>query len=91
MCNVPVAWIATQTQHPPHLCGASPPLTIAIGINAGVLLPGKLSGKKQVNAVSGVAKFSDLSIDQLGDGYTLAVSASGLPGAESARFNITLL
>ncbi|HWC74420.1 MAG TPA: hypothetical protein VG454_10835 [Gemmatimonadales bacterium] len=64
------------------------PITIAIGHNAGLLMPGTLSGTKTVNAVNGVATFTDLSIDQAGNGYTLTVKATGLTGAESAPFNI---
>jgi hypothetical protein len=41
-----------------------------------------------VTAVNGVATFSDLSIDQPGNGYTLVVSASSAFGAESIPFNI---
>src|SRR5213596_1264071 len=63
-------------------------VTIAIGHNGGTVLPGTLSGTKTVTAVNGVATFSDLSIDQLGNGYTLVVSASNVFGAESAPFNI---
>ena len=66
-------------------------VTIAIGHNGGLLLPGNLSGTKTVTAVNGVATFSDLSIDQLGNGYTLTVSGTSLIGAESAPFNIGLL
>jgi hypothetical protein len=63
-------------------------VTIAIGHNGGLLLPGRLSGTKTVAAVNGVATFSDLSIDQLGNGYRLNVTASGLTGAESTAFNV---
>jgi len=63
-------------------------VTIAIGHNGGTLLPGTLSGTKTVTAVNGVATFSNLSIDQLGNGYTLVVSAANVSGAESAPFNI---
>ncbi len=63
-------------------------VTIAIGRNAGVLSPGSLSGTKKVTAVNGVARFTDLSIDQPGVGYTLRATASGLPGVESASFTI---
>jgi len=41
-----------------------------------------------VNAVNGVATFSNLSIDQPGNGYTLVVSGLRLTDAESAPFNI---
>jgi hypothetical protein len=64
------------------------PVSIAIGHNGGMLMPGTLSGTKTVNAVNGVARFTDLSIDQPGNGYTLVVSAAGVTGAESAPFNI---
>ena len=63
-------------------------VTIAIGHNGGLLLPGTLSGTKTVTAVNGVATFSDLSIDQPGNGYTLKASGSGLVETESAPFNI---
>jgi len=67
------------------------PVTIAIGHNGGLLAPGTLSGTKTVTAVNGVATFSDLSIDQPGNGYTLVVNGSGVTGAESATFNIGAL
>ena len=67
------------------------PVTIAIGHNGGLLLPGTLSGTKTMNAVNGVATFSDLSIDQVGNGYTLTVTSAGIIGAESAPFNISVL
>lgn len=63
-------------------------LTIAIGRNGGLLAPGTLSGTKTVTVANGVATFSNLSIDQPGNGYTLVVSAAGVIGAESAPFNI---
>jgi len=63
-------------------------VTIAIGHNGGTVLPGTLSGTTTVTAVNGVATFSNLSIDQLGNGYTLVVSGANVFGAESAPFNI---
>jgi hypothetical protein len=63
-------------------------VTIAIGRNGGMLIPGTLSGTKTVAAVNGVATFSDLSIDQPGSGYTLTVVGPGVAGAESAPFAI---
>jgi hypothetical protein len=69
--------------------GFTGPVTIAIGHNGGMLMSGALSGTKTVAAVNGVATFNNLSIDQLGNGYTLVVSASGVAGAESAPFNIS--
>ncbi len=68
--------------------GFSGTVTIAIGHNGGMLLPGTLAGTKTVTAVNGVATFGNLSIDQLGNGYTLVVTSGGVTGAESAPFNI---
>src|SRR2546425_11423285 len=48
---------------------------------------GVRAGTPSVNAVSGVATFSTLSINNAGNGYTLTASASGLTGATSASFN----
>ena len=64
-------------------------VSIAIGRNGSPLIPGTLSGTRDVNAVNGVATFSDLSIDRMGDGYTLWATLSSLPPANSASFNIT--
>ena len=72
---------------PPGFTGS---VSIAIGHNGGLLLHGTLSGTKTVPVVNGVATFSDLSIDQLGNGYTLVVSAPGATSAESTPFNIGL-
>lgn len=49
---------------------------------------GVLSGTTTVAAVSGVATFSDLSIDAVGEGYTLESASTGLQNVESASFNI---
>jgi hypothetical protein len=65
-------------------------VTIAIGTDPS-LLNAQLSGTLAVTAALGVASFSDLSINQIGDGYTLVVTASGPGGATSQPFNITLL
>ncbi|OLB52483.1 MAG: hypothetical protein AUI13_13900 [Gemmatimonadetes bacterium 13_2_20CM_2_69_23] len=65
-------------------------VTIAIGRDP-TLLGAHLSGTTTVPAVSGVATFDDLSIDQLGSGYTLVASGPAVSGATSASFNVTLL
>ncbi|HTT67876.1 MAG TPA: hypothetical protein VMF70_07605, partial [Gemmatimonadales bacterium] len=60
-------------------------VTVAIGSNpAG----GTLTGTASVAATSGVATFSNLSINKAGTGYTLTASASGLTGATSAPFAV---
>ena len=66
--------------------GATNAVTVAILNNAG---GGTLSGTKTVNAVSGVATFSGLSLDKVGVGYTLQATATSLTSATSSAFNIT--
>ena len=62
-------------------------VTMAIANNAG---SGTLSGTLSVPAVAGVATFSDLHIDKFGTGYTLGASATGVAGATSNAFNVTV-
>jgi len=62
-------------------------ITMAIATNPS---GGVLSGTTAVAAVSGVATFSNLRIDQPGTGYTLRGTATGLTLATSNAFNITL-
>jgi len=64
-------------------------VTVAIGDNGGLVTSGSLSGTKQVAAVNGVATFANLSIDQIGTGYTLAAAAASLTGDTSAPFDVT--
>jgi|GEM_PF-1220827 len=49
---------------------------------------GTLSGTKTVTASGGVATFSGLSIDEVGSGYSLYVTATGLTTDESNQFEI---
>jgi plastocyanin len=61
------------------------PITIAIGNNPG---GATLGGTTTQNAVSGVATFPDLTLDQSGTAYTLSASSPGLTSAASGGFNI---
>ena len=61
-------------------------VAMAIGTNPS---GGTLSGTTSVNAVNGIATFSNLSINRTGTGYALAASSTGLTGATSNAFNIT--
>jgi len=61
-------------------------VTVGIEANPG---GGTLSGTMAVAAVGGLAKFSDLSIDKAGTGYTLTFAAAGLLSVTSLEFNIT--
>lgn len=69
-----------------NLTAATDQVTIAIGANPST---GTLAGTKTVAAVSGVATFSDLSIDKAGTGYTLSATSGSLTAATSAAFNIS--
>jgi uncharacterized repeat protein (TIGR01451 family) len=60
-------------------------VTVAIGNNPS---GGTLSGTTSVAAVNGVATFSDLSINNVGGGYTLTANSTGLVGATSNSFNV---
>lgn len=63
---------------------------VTISLTSGTGSPGAaLSGTKTVVANSGVALFSDLSVDLVGTPYTLSATASGLAGATSTSFSIT--
>jgi len=64
-------------------------VTLTIAKDPGVL-KARLSGRSQAAASAGVATFSDLSIDKIGDGFTLlATIQAGSVSKESAPFNIT--
>ncbi|MBX3473655.1 MAG: hypothetical protein KF754_04670 [Planctomycetes bacterium] len=60
---------------------------VGVSLNGGS--GGTLSGTLIVQAVNGVATFSNLSINNAGVGYSLTFSASGLTGATSSTFNVT--
>ena len=60
-------------------------IALAIAANPG---GGTLSGTTSKNAANGVASFSDLSINQSSNGYTLTASSAGLTGASSNAFDI---
>ncbi len=64
---------------------ATDSITLAINNNPAA---GTLSGTVTVAAVSGVATFGDISIDNTGSGYTLDATATGLTTATSASFDI---
>jgi hypothetical protein len=67
---------------------AADPVGVALGTNpAG----GTLSGTTPVGAVNGVATFADLSIDQVGTGYSLQASSGALTSVTSPAFNVTTI
>ena len=81
----PAVQVTVQDALGNRVTSASNAVTVAIGNNPG---SGTLIGTKVVNAVSGVASFSGLSIDKGGTGYTLTAATSGLTGATSNGFDI---
>jgi len=67
-------------------------VTVAIGTDASLFKNAVLGGTTSVAAVSGVATFGGLTIDQLGLGYTLVVSSVAVPtGATSNPFNVVTI
>src|SRR6185503_5431657 len=74
--------------HP--VAGFTGPVSVALAHDGSLLQNARLSGTATVNAAGGVATFPDLSIDQVGSGFTLRASASGLPAVVSAPFNVGL-
>ena len=61
-------------------------VTIALGSNPG---GATLAGTTTLAAISGVATFTDLSLNKVGAGYTLAASVSGLTTITSNTFAVT--
>ncbi len=63
----------------------SGPVTLALGANPG---GATLGGTATVNAIAGVAAYTDLSVSTVGFGYTLVATSPGLAPAVSQPFNI---
>ncbi len=82
---MPAVQVAIQGARGTLVAGATDAVTVAIGTNPG---GGTLSGTTTVNAVAGVASFTDLTIDQVGTGYTLVATSGSLSSATSAAFGI---
>jgi hypothetical protein len=61
-------------------------VTLTIGTNPG---GGTLSGTLTVTVSGGIATFADLSIDLIGEGYTLRAMTTALTDADSGAFSIT--
>jgi dUTPase len=70
-----------------RVTGVAANVTLSFSVNAG---GGTLSGSatQAVNTGTGIATFSDLSIDASGTGYRLAAASSGLTSAISQAFTI---
>ncbi len=95
--------VAVPPTNTPQLAPITPGVQISILDQNGVVVPGAtnsvtvslasgtgtLSGTLTVNAVNGVATFSDLSIDQVGTGFSLLFTSPGLVQVTSATFDTT--
>lgn len=81
----PAVQVAVQDTAGLTVGGRSDPITLRIATNPGAAT---LGGQLTRNAVNGVATFPDLTLNQVGTGYTLAAAAAGLPEATSAPFNV---
>lgn len=80
--------VKIQDQFGSTVTSATDQITLAIGTNAG---PGTLSvTTNPLNASGGIASFAGVKIDNVGTGYTLTAAATGLTGATSNLFNVTL-
>lgn len=69
-----------------NLTTSTAQVTVALGANPG---SDTLQGTLTVNAVGGVAAFSDLKLRKAATGYTLVFSSTGLANQTSNAFNIT--
>ncbi|HYK10632.1 MAG TPA: Ig-like domain-containing protein [Gemmatimonadales bacterium] len=78
--------VTAQDAHGNIATGFTGSVSLAIGSNPG---GGTLSGVTPVDAVTGVATFSGMSINKAGTGYTLSAASIGLTGTASSAFNIT--
>ncbi len=61
-------------------------VTVAMGVNPGGSNPSGVAAT--VAAVAGVADFTDLTLNKVGQGYTLKVSSTGLTGLTTTPINV---
>lgn len=62
------------------------PVTIAIAANPGT---STLTGTKVVNAINGIASFTGLWLNKIGNNYTLSATSGSLTNTTSSQFNIS--
>ena len=61
-------------------------VTLTLATNPG---DATLGGTLQIGATNGIATFSDLTLNEIGDGYTILAAATGLKSATTAAFDVT--
>ena len=81
----PAVRVAAQDAVGNTLASFTGTIAVTLGANPAA---GTLSGTTSVAAIAGVASFSDLALNKVGAGYTLAFS-SGALATTSAAFNVT--
>lgn len=81
----PVVEVSIQDALGNLVPGASGTVTVALGANPG---GATLSGTRTQATTGGVARFSDLSLDRTGTGYTLVASATGYTSGTSRAFDV---
>ena len=86
----PAVQVTVQDSSGNTVTASSASIGMAIGNPGSGPGGGPLSGTTTLNAASGVAVFSNLSINLIGTGYTLTASSGGITPATSTAFNITL-
>jgi hypothetical protein len=82
----PAVTVEVQDQYGNRVTTATDLVALAFGNNAG---SGTLTGGSAVNAVSGVATFSGLSVNKAATGYTLSATSGALTGATSSGFDVS--
>ena len=84
--TMPLVRVAIQSASGALVSLSGVPIALGFGTNPS---GGTLAGTTTQNTVEGVATFNNLSINNVGTGYTLVASAPGAIVATSAPFNIT--
>src|SRR5687767_14798278 len=82
--NLPIQ-VAIQDAAGNTVAGSTAPVSIALAANPGAAT---LLGSVTVNAVNGVATFTDVRITKAAQGYTLVATSAGLTSATSPAFEI---
>lgn len=81
----PAVQVAVVDESGKTITTSNATVTIAIGTNPGAA---QIKGPTSSTAVNGIASFPGLSLDRVGNGYTLVASLSGANPVTSGGFNI---
>lgn len=84
--TLPQVRVAARDAQGTLASGFTGSVTVALAANPGGAV---LSGTLTVDAVAGVATFSDLSVSKAEDGYTLTATSGTLSAATSAAFDVS--